>query len=87
MKNRYRLEGLGNDALLAALPVLVQRGNENTADVLAHLADLDERKLFLDLGYPSLFAYCIEALGLCESAVGRWTTATRVCRRFPDARL
>jgi hypothetical protein len=85
MKNRYRLEGLGNDQLLAALPVLVQRGNENTADLLAHLAELDERKLYLDLGYPSLFAYCIEVLGLCESAAGRRTTATRVCRRFPDA--
>jgi hypothetical protein len=85
MKNRYRLEGLGSDQLLAALPVLVQRGNENTADLLAHLAELDERKLFLDLGYPSLFAYCIEVLGLCESAAGRRTTAARVCRRFPNA--
>ncbi|HEY5376442.1 MAG TPA: HNH endonuclease signature motif containing protein [Polyangiaceae bacterium] len=85
MKNRYRLVGLGDDQLLAALPVLVQRGNENTADVLAHLAELDERKLYLDLGYASLFAYCIELLGLCESAAGRRTTAARVCRRFPDA--
>jgi hypothetical protein len=85
MRNRYRLEGLGNDQLLAALPVLVQFGNENTADVLAHLAELDDRKLYLDLGYPSLFAYCIEVLGLCESAAGRRTTAARVCRRYPEA--
>jgi hypothetical protein len=85
MKNRYRLGGLGNDELLAALPVLVQRGNENTADLLAHLAELDERRLYVDLGFPSLFAYCLEALGLCESAAGRRTTAARVCRRFPEA--
>ena len=85
MKNRYRLEGLGNDQLLVALPVLVRRGNETTADLLAHLAELDERKLFLELGYPSLFTYCIEVLGLCESAAGRRTTAARVCRRFPNA--
>jgi DNA-binding transcriptional ArsR family regulator len=85
MKNRYQLGGLGNDELLAALPALVQRGNENTADVLAHLAELDERKLYLDLGYPSLFAYCIEVLGLCESAAGRRIAAARVCRRCPQA--
>ena len=29
---------------------------------LAHLAELEERMLHLELGFPSLFAYCVEAL-------------------------
>jgi hypothetical protein len=33
----------------------------------------------------SLFAYCTEALGLCESAAGRRIAAARVCRRFSSA--
>ena len=58
MRDRYRLSGVGNDELLAALSVLVRRENDLMSDVLAHLAELDERRLYLDLGYTSLFAYC-----------------------------
>src|SRR5438034_4450756 len=71
MRDRYRLGGLGNDQLLAALSALVKRERELLSDFLAHLAELDERRLFLDLGYPSLFAYCTEQLGLSKSAAGR----------------
>jgi HNH endonuclease len=85
MKERYRLEKLGNDELLAALSGLVRRGNELTCDLLAHLGEIDQRGLHLDLGFASLFAYCTEALGFCESAAGRRIAAARVCRRFPEA--
>src|SRR5262249_51586137 len=56
-----------------------------TADLLAHLAECDERRLHLDLGFPSLFAYCTESLGFCEATAWRRITAARVCRRFPQA--
>jgi hypothetical protein len=73
---------------------LVQRGNELTAEALAYLAELEERKLHLQLGFTpsgitkrvaSLFAYCVEALGLSEGSAGRRVAAARVCRRFPEA--
>ena len=75
---------LGNDELLAGLSGLVRRGNELTADLLAHLAEMYERRLHLQLGFPSLFAYCIESLGLSESAAGRRIAAAKVCRKFPE---
>jgi len=84
MRDRYRLGGLENKELLAALSALVQREQELLSDFLAHLAELDERRLFLDLGFPSLFAYCTDALGLSKSSAGRRIAAARVCRRFPD---
>jgi hypothetical protein len=52
--------------------------------LLAHLAELDQRRLYLDLGFPSLHAYCTSALGMCESTAGRRITAARVCRKFPE---
>src|SRR5476649_1426987 len=85
MRDRYRLGGLGNEELVAALSVLVQRENDMMSDLLAHLAELDERRLYLDLGFTSLFAYCTEALGFCKSAAGRRITAARVCRKYPEA--
>jgi HNH endonuclease len=85
MKARYRLGGLGNDELLAALAGLVRREHEVMSDLLAHLAELDERRLYLELGFSSLFAYCTEALGFCKSAAGRRIAVARVCRRYPEA--
>lgn len=77
--------GVENTELLAGLSQLVQRGNELTAEVLAHLAELEERRLHLQLGFPSLFAYCVEVLGLSEGSAGRRVAAARVCRCFPGA--
>jgi hypothetical protein len=85
MSNRFRLLGVKNAELLAGLSQLVRRGNELTAEVLAHLAELEERRLHLQLGFPSLFAYCVESLGLSEGAAGRRVAAARVCRRFREA--
>jgi hypothetical protein len=85
MNDRYRLGGLEDDQLLAALSGLVRRENDSLSDLLAHLAELDERALCIALGYSSLFAYCTEALGFCKSAAGRRIAAARVCRDFPEA--
>ena len=94
MRDRYRLEGLRDDQLLVALSAIVGEGNQVTADLLAHLAELDERQLYAELGFhpfgchearPSLWAYCVESLGLCESSAGRRIAAARVCRKFPEA--
>ncbi len=84
MRDRYVLEGLRDDQLVAALSAIVGRSNQATADLLAHLAELDERQLYAGLGFPSLWAYCVESLRLCESSAGRRIAAARVCRKFPE---
>jgi len=71
MSERYRLVALGNDELVAALCTLVRRENDLLSDLLAHLAELDERRLYLGLGFASMFAYCTEGLGLCKSSAHR----------------
>jgi hypothetical protein len=85
MNDRYRLGGLGDDQLLAALSGLVRRENDSLSELLAHLAELDRRELCVALGYSSLFAYCTEALGFCKSSAGRRIAAARVCRDYPEA--
>src|SRR4051812_32399577 len=84
MREEGQVRALGDDELLAALLVLVRRDNELLAELLSHLAELDQRRLYLDLGFPSLHAYCTSALGMCESTAGRRITAARVCRKFPE---
>ena len=85
MSNQYRLVDLENSELLAGLSELVRRSNELTGGVLAHLAELENRMLHLELGFPSVFAYCVQVLGMSEGAAGRRLTAAPVCRGFPEA--
>jgi hypothetical protein len=85
MRERYRLGGVDDAQLLAALSRLVRREHDLMSDLLAHLAELDERRLHLELGFTSLFAYCTEALGFCKSAAGRRIAVARTCRKFPEA--
>ncbi len=65
----------------------LRRGRESNKglELLAYLAELDERRLFLDLGFPSLFAFCVESLGLSEATAGRYIAVARVCQAHPEA--
>jgi len=80
MNDQYRLAELGNSEIVAGLSELVRQSNALTA----HLVELEERKLHLELGFASLFAYCTEGLGMSEGAAGQGVAAARVCRRFPE---
>src|SRR6188768_1128605 len=80
----YQLRALADEQLLAGLASVVKRRNQVTAEFLAYLAELDERLLYLDLGFASLFEYCVQALRLCESTAGRHIAAARVCRAHPQ---
>jgi hypothetical protein len=54
-----------------------------TAQLVAHLAEFDARRLHLAAGYSSLFAYCCQVLGLSEHGTYNRIEAARAARRFP----
>jgi len=74
---------LSNHVLGNELTAAIARENVSTAVVLDHIAEYDERKLYLAAGYPSMFAYCVEALHLSEEAAYKRIRAARAARRFP----
>lgn len=82
MRDRYRLLGLHDDELVKALPKLASRERELTADLLAHLAELEARRLYDVMGFHSMWEYCIEALRMCRTTAWRKLTAARICYRF-----
>lgn len=57
---------LADDALLACVKSLAARERGATAELIAHLAELEVRGLHLAAGYGSMFAYCRDALMLSE---------------------
>ena len=75
------LTRLSDAELVTRLKGFVARERDATAQIVAHLAELDTRDVYLREGYPSLFVYCRDALGLSE-AYNR-IEAARVARQFP----
>lgn len=54
-----------------------------TATVVALLAEVDARRLYLGEGYNSLFLFCTRALRMSEHAAYARIEAARAARRFP----
>jgi 5-methylcytosine-specific restriction endonuclease McrA len=80
---RYSLSHLSDESLLRGLAALVAQDRVTTADLLAHIAEVDERRLYVPAGYPSMFLYCVQELGLSEDAAAKRIQAARAARRFP----
>ncbi|MGH9195129.1 MAG: HNH endonuclease [Acidimicrobiia bacterium] len=74
---------LSDHELLARVKLLAEGERQATASLIAHLAELDGRRLYLAEGYSSLFTYCTQALHLSEHAAYGRIEATRLVRKFP----
>jgi 5-methylcytosine-specific restriction endonuclease McrA len=74
---------LSDRDLLAAVHRLAQDERHATAALIASLAELDTRRLYLGEGCSSLFTYCTRVLHLSEHAAYGRIEAARAARRFP----
>jgi len=79
-----RLEGLSTTELARGAEKLLSRERRYTAALIAHLAEISRRKGYLELGYKSLFDYCVRRLHLGKNSVWNRTQVANVSRRFPQ---
>jgi hypothetical protein len=77
------IASLSDRDLLDATAHAVDIESRTTAQLVALLAEVDARKLYLGEGYASLFTYVTQALHLSESAAYSRITAARTSRRYP----
>ena len=59
---------LSDGALIAEVARCARDERHATAQLIAHLAELDARRLYLGAGHSSLFTYCRDGLGLSDDA-------------------
>jgi hypothetical protein len=69
--------------LSSQLAALLRREHGAMADFLVALADFDRKRLWVELGYPSLFYYLHRELGLSKGAAHYRKTAAELVQRFP----
>ena len=78
-----RPSALSDDALLRELHILVASHRRTTAALVEHLGEVDARRLHVEKGFSSLFAYCVDELRFSEDEACRRIEAARLARRFP----
>jgi len=80
----FCLSHLADHVLLRELHTLVAQDRATTAALLAHLGEVDERRLYLAKAYPSMYRYCVDGLGMSEDVAYKRITVARLARRFPS---
>ena len=67
-----------------SLAALVTVDRHTTAALLAHIAEVDARALYLPAACSSMHVYCMRVLHLAEDAAFKRIRAARAARRFPQ---
>jgi hypothetical protein len=79
----WMLRDVSNDELEASLGRLLGAGARLEARVVAHLAEVEARRLHLLIGCSSLYDYCRKRLSLSDYEAFVRIAAARVARKYP----
>src|SRR6267143_4442900 len=83
MNSRMFVESLSSSDLRSATRALVRTSHGVDAALLVHLGEIDERKLYLDWAFSSMFAFCVGELGLSEDVACNRIDLARAARSMP----
>ena len=79
----YSLTHVSPHTILTNLDRLDRQDWGTTAELLANLAEVDERKLYVPLGYPCMQDYCIHGRRYSKDVAKKRIRVARVARRMP----
>jgi hypothetical protein len=77
------LAAIPDDLLLRRLAEILNQSRRVETDLVAHIAEVDERRLYAREAFPSMFAYCTDALHLSEGEAYLRITVARASREHP----
>ena len=81
--NPYARSHLSDRSLLDSLASRLRQQRAISAELLADLAEVDARRLYVPAGYPSMFLYCVQELRLSEQAAFHRIRGARTARQYP----
>jgi hypothetical protein len=77
------LAAISDDDLLHRLAEILRQSRRVEKDLVAHIAEADERRLYAREAFPSMFAYCTGALHLSEAEAYLRIAVARASREHP----
>ncbi len=83
MNDKYELKSLSDDELLVRLSNVLKQSRRVESVLVAHIAEVDERRLYAREACPSMFSYATDVLHLSEAEAYLRIAAARASRRHP----
>lgn len=83
-KQLLNIKRLSDKQLLADTEKLAREERRITLEVLQHLREIEVRRLFVDLGFDSMYKYCIQRLKYSEGEAQRRLSSARLLRELPE---
>jgi hypothetical protein len=86
MQNRQKIDSistLSDDDLLRRLSELLSQSRRVESELVAHIGEVDARKLYVKKAASSMFVYCTEMLNLSEPEAYLRITVARASRKHP----
>jgi len=83
MEQARPLATISDDELLRRLADLLRQSRRVESELVAHIAEADERRLYAREASPSMFAYCTEVLHLSEAEAYLRIAVARASRQHP----
>jgi 5-methylcytosine-specific restriction endonuclease McrA len=80
---RHSAAHLSNPEIKQSLLVEVRENCVSEAGVLVLIGEADARKMYLDEGFPSMYAWCVEFFHFSKEVAFRRIHAARIAREFP----
>ncbi len=77
------LDSLSDDELLRRLADLLRQSRREEADLVAHIGEVEVRRLYAHAAAPSMFVYCTDVLHLSEHEAYLRITVARAARQHP----
>jgi hypothetical protein len=84
MQYKGRFAQVSDDELLHRLSSLLGDSRCVEADLVDHIAEVDDRRLYAREACSSMFAYCTDVLHLSEAEAGLRITVARAVREHPS---
>src|SRR3954468_5394336 len=73
-----------NEILISKLKELVVTERKITSRILLYLKEVEKRKLHLEMGFATLFDFCVKELKYSSSAASRRISALRILTAVPS---
>ena len=83
MTYELQLKTISDDELLHCLRELLQQSRRVEAELVAHIGEVDARRLYAGEACPSMFSYCTEKLNLSEHEAYLRIAVARASRKHP----
>lgn len=84
MNQTRSLSELNRIELDQKIKSLVKQERALLSDILSTIKEIDRQKIYLEMGYPSLFAYLVEGVGYSEGSAQRRIDGARLLAEAPE---